>query len=228
MTKGRPQSVAVVHTGPVTIQPLKERFARLLPEVRVINLMDDSLLNDLRAAGSMTPAVMARMCQYFMIADAMGVDCILNACSSVGDTVPVGQKMVSAPIVRVDAAMAEQAVSMGTRIGVAATVRTTLDPTTRLIRETAAAKGKAVELVEGLSDGALDVLLAGRPEEHDRLVLETLKSLAPKVDVIALAQVSIARLVPSLGAGFPVPVLSSPDGGVAAVGEVLARLRKGE
>ncbi len=216
------QAVAVIHTGPVTLAPLKERFARILPGVRVINIMDDSLLADVRAAGRLTPAVMRRMCNYFTLADGMGVDAILNACSSVGDTVPVGQAMVSAPIIRVDGPMAEQAVLLGPRIGVVATVQTTLDPTVGLIRQSASRQGRNVEIIQGLCEGALDILLAGKPEEHDRIVLEKVKQLAHEVDVVVLAQVSIARLIPSLGPDVTVPVLSSPDSGVERVRDALA------
>jgi len=41
--------------------------------------------------------------------------------------------MVGIPVVRVDEPMAEKAVQTGTRIGVAATLATTLKPTTELI-----------------------------------------------------------------------------------------------
>ncbi len=220
---GAGRTVAVIHTGPVTVAPLKERFDRLLPEARVINIMDDSLLADVRAAGRVTPAVTRRMCSYFTLAEAMGVDVILNACSSVGDTVPLAQAMVAVPILRVDDPMAQQAVSLGHRIGVVATVRTTLEPTARLIERKAAEQGRPVEIVPGLCEGALDILLAGEAAEHDRLVLEEVRRLARRVDVIVLAQVSIARLLPLLGPEVQVPVLGSPDSGVEQVREALAR-----
>ncbi|MGE5553037.1 MAG: aspartate/glutamate racemase family protein [Betaproteobacteria bacterium] len=217
MVASSTRSVAVVHTGPVTVEPLKQRFARFLPDVRVINIMDDSLLNDVRAAGRVTESVVKRMCAYFALAESMGVDAILNACSSVGETVPVAQRMISVPIFRVDRPMAERAVSLGQRIGVVATVSTTLDPTARLVREVATEAGRQVEIVRGLCDGALDLLLAGKATEHDQVVLEKVRQLAQEVDVIILAQVSIARLVPSIGDDIKVPVLSSPDSGVEQI-----------
>ena len=49
------------------------------------------------------------------------------------------------------------------------------------------------------------------------------KALAGKIDVIGLAQVSMAQLIPSV-TGLKMPVLSSPQSGVEAVRAALARL----
>src|SRR5262249_48628474 len=35
-------TIVVVHTGPVTVQPLKDQFKDQLPDARVINIVDDS------------------------------------------------------------------------------------------------------------------------------------------------------------------------------------------
>lgn len=210
------KTVVVVHTGPATVQPLKQQFAELLPDVRVINIMDDSLLNDAIAAGHLTQAVTGRLVNYMQMGEQMGADVLLNACSSVGEAASAARAAISVPIVKVDEVMAQRAVEAGARIGVVATVRTTLEPTCRLIQNKADIMGKKIQLVEGLAQGAFEKLLAGRAEEHDNIVKHTIEALANQVDVIVLAQVSMARLVPSLG-NLKVPVLSSPRSGVEAV-----------
>jgi Asp/Glu/hydantoin racemase len=217
------KSVAVIHTGPVTVEPIKQRCKKIIPEVRIINIMDDSLLNDCRAAGGLTKAVTQRMCQYFIIAETMGVDVIFNACSSVGETVDVGRQLVSIPIVKIDEAMAEQAVASGTKIGVVATVPTTLDPTVRLIEAKAKEQGKELAITRALCSKAFDLLLAGKADEHDQEVMDKVKELSATVDVVVLAQCSMARLVPMLS-DVPVPVLASPDSGVQRLKEALDSL----
>jgi len=217
------KSVAVIHTGPVTVEPIKQRCKKIIPEVRIINIMDDSLLNDCRAAGGLTKAVTQSMCQYFIIAETMGVDVIFNACSSVGETVDVGRQLVSIPIVKIDEAMAEQAVASGTKIGVVATVPTTLDPTVRLIEAKAKEQGKELAITRALCSKAFDLLLAGKADEHDQEVMDKVKELSATVDVVVLAQCSMARLVPMLS-DVPVPVLASPDSGVQRLKEVLDSL----
>lgn len=220
------KTVAIVHTGPVTIQPLNSLAPDLLPGVRVINLMDDSLLKDVMAAGHLTPAVTNRICQYYTMAEHMGAEVILNACSSVGEAADVAARLVSIPVVKVDAAMAEAAVERAAVIGVAATVQTTLDPTARLIEKTAAEKGKPVTVKRLLCPGAFDLLLAGKTEEHDRIVASELLKLAEEVELIVLAQVSMGRVAAALGDSVRVPVLTSPRLGMERLARVLAETGK--
>jgi Asp/Glu/hydantoin racemase len=217
------KTIAVVHTGPATVQPIKQQFQELLPDVRVINIVDDSLLNDVISAGHLTEAVSGRLLTYMQEGQKMGAVAILNACSSVGEAATAARAGLSIPVVKIDETMAERAVALGPRIGVVATVRTTLEPTVRLIRAKAEVAGKQIEVSEALADGAFQALLEGKTEEHDEVVRRTILSLVDKVDVIVLAQASMARLTSSLG-DLKVPVLSSPRSGVEAVRALLETL----
>src|SRR5690606_21076124 len=97
---------------------------------------------------------------------------ILSACSSVGELVSSLQDSVHVPVVRIDEAMAEAAVERGTRIGVAATLNTTLKPTMALIKQKAADAGKEIRITPLLVDSAYQKLIAGDKEAHDRLLAE--------------------------------------------------------
>jgi len=218
-------TIAVVHTGPVSVQPIKDQISEQIPEARVINIVDDSLLSDVRAAGHLTPEVASRIHSYMANAQAMRVDIILNACSSVGEAVDSVRNFISTPIVKIDEAMAEEASSIGSRIGVIATVSTTLEPTVRLVKKKAGELRRAVEVTERIAEGAFEALLSGDSARHDEIVKSAISTLAEQVDVVVLAQVSMARLVPQLE-GVRVPVLSSPCSGVAALKRALANLPK--
>ena len=76
--------------------------------------------------------------------------------------------------------MADMAVSMASKIGVIATLPTTLEPTRALIEARAAAQGKQIETVTYLCDGAFQAVSTGDTETHDRLVREGLLSLMQK------------------------------------------------
>lgn len=217
-------TIAVIHTGPVTVQPIKEQISEQIPEARVINIMDDSLLNDVRTAGRLTSEVASRIHSYMANAQAMHVDVILNACSSVAEAVDSVRNLVGTPIVKIDEAMAEEASSIGRRIGVVATVSTTLEPTVRLIKRKANELGRDIEVTERIAEGAFEALLSGDAAKHDEILKDTIATLAEEVDVVVLAQVSMARLVPQLH-GVRVPVLSSPRSGVAALKRALDNLR---
>jgi Asp/Glu/hydantoin racemase len=175
------------------------------------------------AAGHLTEAVTGRIFSYMQLGQQMGAVALLNACSSVGEAASAARAAISIPLIKIDEVMAEQAVAAGPRIGVVATVRTTLEPTVRLIKAKAAAAGRSIEVTEALAEGAFQALLDGKAELHDDIVKRTIRTVADKVDVIVLAQVSMARLVSSL-ADMKVPVLSSPQSGVEAVRAALAKL----
>jgi Asp/Glu/hydantoin racemase len=108
--------------------------------------------------------------------------------------------------------MADEAVRTGKKIGVVATLPTTLAPTSDLVRRRAIAAGKEIELTSILCEGAFDALMKGDTATHDAMVAKALQELAAKVDIILLAQASMARVVDTLpGAEKKVPILASPQ-----------------
>jgi Asp/Glu/hydantoin racemase len=215
------KTVYAIHTGPVLVDVLRKLFLEMLPEVRLVNVVDDSLLADVRAAGRLTPAVSRRIVGYGVIAASSGADAIFNCCSSVGEAADMLAKVVDVPVVKIDDRMASRAVELGSRIGVMATVATTLDPTERLIQRKAAETGRQIQTKRYLADDAFDVLLAGDAERHDLLVRATVEQAMDENDVVVLAQGSMARLVPIVEEHSSVPVLSSPRLGIEALREGL-------
>lgn len=217
------QSVFAIHTNMSLVAPLGELFARMLPGVRLVNVVDDSLLADVRAAGALTPSVTRRIAGYGVLAQSAGASAIFNCCSSVGEAADLLRQTVDIPVVKIDERMAEEAVNRGPRIGVIATLPTTLDPTARLIESKARLRGKPVAIRRYLVEGAFDALISGDGPEHDRMVLDAIGRASAECDVVALAQGSMARLIPALVPGLTVPVLSSPSMGVEALREVLGQ-----
>ena len=220
---GAAPTLALIHTTAVTVPSMKELAAQHLPGVRVISILDDSLLPDVMAAGGVTDAVRRRLHAYVAQATEAGAQAVMSCCSSIGDAVEEIAHEAAVPVLRVDAPMAEEAVRHGPRIGVLATVRTTLEPTAGLIRRTAARLGRPAEVEAVVVDGAYAALQAGRAEEHDRLVLAALQDLLGRSDVVVLAQASMARLLNALPSPPPVPVLTSPVTGLCAAGVMVKR-----
>lgn len=206
-----PKKLTLIHTSPVLIPMFTELVTELLPDVEVSQVADDSLIKEAIANGSLSPSIVSRLQQHIKTAQDSGAETIMVTCSSMGPAIEASQSITSVPLLRVDRAMADRAVSLGARIGVIATVSTTLEPTADLIRRRAEAAGKTVEVTMCLCDGALEKLLAGDVVTHDRVVTERLMELMSKVDVIVLAQASMARVAGQLDPTVcHVPVLSSP------------------
>ena len=215
--------VFMVHTSPVSLSDLKALFAELAPEVVVRNIIDDSLLAEVLSQGGVTEGVRSRMREYYKCAESAGADLIFNQCSSVGEAADLAAEHVRVPVLKVDVPMAEKACLSGQRVGVVATLRTTLGPTCRLIRKTAERLGRKVEVVEALCEGAFDKLVAGERKKHNEMVIATIRELATQVDVVVCAQGSMVALLPDLGK-TPVPVLTSLRLGVERAAKMLAKL----
>ena len=219
-------TIAIIHTTAVTVEPLKALAADLLPGATVVNFVDDSILPQLGGNGGDVSAVADRLTHYARFAEQVGADAILNACSSVGGVVAEMRRHVAIPIVRIDEAMAEEAVRRGRRIGVAATLATTLNPTMQLVQQKAAEAGVSIELVPALAGSAYQKLIAGDKDGHDADLIAMLADLAASVDVVVLAQASMARVVPNLPATAQGKCLSSPRPGMERVKTVLQQEEK--
>lgn len=218
------KTVVAIHTAMPMVEPTKELFAKHMPEVRLVNIVDDSLIQDVIQAGKVPPAVKKRLNQYCDSAIDAGADVIFSTCSSVGDIALETRKKLNIPLVKIDDAMASQAVSESASIGVLATLSTTLDPTVRLIRHFAKELGKEVKITEGLAEGAFHAVISGDRDSHDSLILKAAKNLAPEVDLFVLAQGSMARMEEEIARVTGRRVLSSPERGVMQVKEVLQTL----
>ncbi|MEO3804568.1 aspartate/glutamate racemase family protein [Nonomuraea sp. B1E8] len=206
-------AIAMLHTVPALAAPLAELAAEVRPGARILHFADESLLQDTIAGDGPPPHVRRRLVSYAMYAKESGAGTLLVTCSSIGEAAEQARPFAELPILRIDEPMAEEAVRAGHRIGVLATLATTLGPTTRLVRRAASRQGVAREVVPHLCDGAFDALRGGDPARHDALVLDGFGRLAGQVDVVVLAQASMARIVTEADGG--VPVLSSPRSGVA-------------
>ena len=113
----------------------------------------------------------------------------------------------------------------GQKIGVIATLSTTLDPTIDLVRRRAQAQNKTPDIISHLCEGAFEAVRSGDTDTHDHIVTEGLRQLISQVDVIVLAQASMARVVDTLSdTEKTVPILSSPRSGVKAARSVIKNL----
>jgi Asp/Glu/hydantoin racemase len=219
------QTLALIHTSPTLTQLFGALCAEQMPEVDVFHMVDESLIKDTIRAGELRKVTMRRVLSMVESAGAAGADAVMVTCSSIGEAVTLAQQVFDFPVIRVDEAMAEAAVRTGQRLGVIATLRTTLEPTTALLRKKAAEMGRKVELVEYLCAGAFEAVLAGDTATHDRIVSAALMDEMRGMDAVVLAQASMARVVSAMPAGvLRMPVLSSPELSVRRAREILQEM----
>ena len=183
---------------------------------------DPSILAEIRDAGYVTAPPAARLVGMYMTAVSEGADAILNLCSSVGEVADAAQdiaRYTGIPIVRVDEEMCREAVRQGKRIGVMATLPTTLNPTKNTILRVAREMNRQVELVDALVDGGFGL----DQEQFKALMSEYAGTIADKVDVILFAQGSMAYCEEYIHEKYGKVVLSSPRFGAAALKDALVK-----
>lgn len=218
-------TLALVHTSPTLVPLFNELAAKYLPDTRILHFVDESLIKNTIASGHLEKPTMRRVISLIGSSFEAGADVALVTCSSIGPAVDMAASLYDQPVLRVDRPMAEKAVSTGTRIGVAATLPTTLKPTADLVRTVAQEQGKDVTVVEQLCEGAFEAVMAGDGATHDRIVSEGLTRGLRDLDAIVLAQASMARVLESIPDGaLNAPVYSSPELGVQRARDILLAL----
>lgn len=216
------KKLALLHTSPVLTPLFASLCAKWMPEVKIFHMVDESLIKSTIEAGKLQKVTIRRLIGQVGSGFDGGADAVLVTCSSIGPGVEIAQTVFDRPVIRVDEAMARKAVEQGQRIGVIATLSTTLAPTSALVRRKAQEAGKQVDVVECLCDGAFEAVMAGDTATHDRIVADALTNRLRGVDVIVLAQASMARVLEGLPPGaVKAPVFASPELGVKAAREVL-------
>ena len=203
------QRLGIVHTVSQLAATFAELAGELLPGVQTTVITDELLLKRTIRDGAVDDVTRDRLRGHVDALADFGVDAVLVTCSSVGALVDEIAPRAAVPVVRVDRAMAERAVTLGSTVGVLATLPSTLAPTTELVEAAARDAGRTVRVVSRLCDGAFAALQGGDPERHDAIIAGELDRLAAEVDVVVLAQASMARIAAARPAGGT-RVLSSP------------------
>lgn len=221
--------IAILHTSFVfvSVEPvINNLIAELIPNAEIMHFVDSDVLATVVREQGISAQSEARMTHLAQAAEAAGADIIFSACSSLGPALDIAARNVGTPVVKVDEAMAILAASTGKRVGVLATVPTTLGPTSDLIQAKADELGKKIAIEQKLCAGAFDVLMAGDRPGHDAMVIEQAMELAKTVDLVVLAQASMSRLVNILAERTGLAVLSSPRIGVEYLAQRIRELTK--
>lgn len=211
--------IALVYTGmPTKLVSMVEgeltkRFEG--DKLTFLTLSDPSIIADAVANGSPSKEATARLLGMYAQALQSGADAILNICSSVGDIAGAAQpalKMAGVPLIRIDEKMAEEAVKHYTKIGVIATLSSTLEPTKRLLKSCADKAGREIDLISALADNAF----GGGAEP----LIEAAKKLE-EAECIVLAQGSMGDSREAVEQASGKPTYASPYWGALGVYEAV-------
>jgi Asp/Glu/hydantoin racemase len=218
--------LVLVHTVPPLLDVFNKLGAELLPGVQLRHVLDEPLLERVRQRGHLAPEDSARLQTHVAAAKQIEARAVLVTCSTISPCVDGVRPKAGIPVVKIDEAMIAHAVTIGSKIGVIATAATSLEPTCQLLQAQADISGKRIETELVLVESALSTLLSGDGTTHDSLVKKAVLELAQRVDVVVLAQASMARVLEVIPeAEREVPILSSPHLALERVRQLLATVQ---
>ncbi len=214
--------LVLVHTVSPLLPVFNKLGAELLPGVRLAHILDEPLLERVRQRGQLAPEDSVRLGSHVTVAEQTGAQAVLVTCSTISPCVDDVRAAASIPVVKIDEAMIAEAIAKGSKIGVVATAASTLAPTQLLLQAQADSAGQEIVVESVLVENALPALLSGDGVTHDTLVRRVVLELSSRVDVVVLAQASMARVLDVIPeAERRVPILSSPHLALERVGGLL-------
>ena len=216
--------IACIHTVYSVIESFTQQLREGIPgDFLIHSLYDDFLATDPAQTGKFS-AINHQRLRLDMQAQALtGADIIVVSCSTLSPSVRLLRGEFNIPVVAIDDAMVEQAVRVGTRIGLLATANSTVEPSASALRAAAAAQGKEISLQILCNEDAIRALKAGDQARHDALVLEMAGQLKD-CDVVVLAQASMAHMEAAVAERTGLPALSSPRRCVEQIKTILEGL----
>lgn len=210
--------VGFLHTSPAHVARFDALAAELAPECATAVVVDELLLSAARRSGVDDPGVRDGISAALADLLHAGARVVVCTCSTIGAVAEQLGDECGARVVRVDRPMIESALGAGRRIAAVVAVESTAAPTRALIESVAAARSAAAEISIVVSEGAWARFEAGDIEGYLQSIADTCDSLDGSVDVIVLAQASMADAADRVGGATP--VLSSPRLAVSAAAEL--------
>jgi len=210
----KPPKIYLIHAADVAMPPIVASFRANWPQARIVNLLEDGLMNDLAADGRLTAAMTERFVQIGHYCVKAAADAILFTCSAFGPAIEECRRQVAIPVLKPNEAMYEQLVANSGTVSLLATFQPSLPSMLAEIAALAKQRGTNVTVRPQLVEGALAALQANRPDDHNRLIAE-MAAKQQGCDAIALAQFSMAPARALAASLTTTPILTTPDSAVA-------------
>jgi aspartate/glutamate racemase len=216
------KTLGIIHAVNLTIRAMQPFLEKYIPDIEVVHVCDDTIQRDnIRAGVGVIPKTnYYKFAQYAHNLQEAGADMILLACSTFNYAAELARPMIDIPIMQIDRPMMELAVGQGPRVGLLATLATTVPSSERLLRIVAAEQKKEVEVTTVLREEAFRAIQKGDAATHNAILLEEIAKLSGQVDSIVMAQLSMSALAPQLS-GTRVPVYDSGTTGFGRIREML-------
>jgi hypothetical protein len=150
--------IALIHATRLSMAPIEEAFAARWPEAGRFHLLEEALSADRVHAPAGAASMAARFVALSRYAQMAGADGILYTCSAFGAEIEAARRAVPLPTLKPNEAMLEEALAIGTHIGLVATFEPSLGSIGAELRALAHARGVAIRVEPVFAPDAMAAL----------------------------------------------------------------------
>jgi|TARA_B100000686_G_scaffold186434_1_gene193158 hypothetical protein len=216
MIQPRRYRIGAVHALLNAIPTTQAAFDRGWPEADVAHLLDGSLYLD-RSEGNVDDDELAsRIDRLIRYSESTGTEGIIVTGSFFGEFAKQARANVNIPVATSFDGIIERALELGQPLHVLATAPDSATFLSAELQREAERRGQDITLTSGAIAGAMDSLISGDPDQHDRFVLDAVGAVAEET-VILFAQFSMERILPGSAAIRTAPVIGPASEGVAGL-----------
>jgi len=219
-TKKTPR-VALLSSTRAVFSPMEVAFQEVFPQAQIIHLLDETLIEDFRRDGGLSPHSRRKALHMAVTSQDAGVDGILVTCSTLSPAVDDFRPFVTIPAVKIDEPVVEWVVQSAGSIGLLATAETVLKSVEPLVQDKARQLGREI-YIQRFIKGDLWPLLLKDPSAFYRAVGEAATQAAKVCQAVIITQVSMAPGWEYVEAGVRDKVYASPVYAVRAIRRILS------
>ena len=214
--------VTLIHTVQSVLATFGNRIKDAIPDVKVVNTLDEFLASDPDEKGEFTVTNMQRLFSIVKCAEMTEPDAIVITCSTLSPTIEKIRPFIKVPVLTIDEGMIRKATKLGTKIMILASALSTIEPTKTKLLSEAQLLGKDIDISEIVCPDAYAAIKAGDRQYHDEVIKKRALEIKGQ-DVVILAQASMAHLEDAIQKICGCTVLSSPNMCIEQLKEVLQK-----
>jgi len=204
---------------------MEAAFRDVFPEAQILHLLDETLIEDFRREGGLSPHSRRKALQMALTAQEAGVDGILVTCSTLSPSVDDFRPFVRIPIVKIDEPVIEEVVQNADTVGLLATAETVLKSVEPLVLKKVREAGRKIS-VRPFIKGDVWPLLQKDPAAFYRAIAGAATEAAKECQAVILTQVSIGPGRDYVEEKFRNRVYASPAYAVQAIRKILSNTEK--
>ena len=222
MNQPRRYRIGAVHALMKAIPTTQAAFDRGWSAADVAHLLDGSLYLDRSQGTADEPELASRIDRLIRYSASTGAEGIIMTGSFFGAFVKQAREGMTIPVATSFDGIIERALELDRPLHVLATAPDSATLLSAEIEREAAERSRRVAISSGAVAGAMDALVSGDVERHDRLVLDAVRAVDPDDMPILFAQFSMERILTGSAAVREAPVIGPASEGVAHLRSVIA------